>query len=90
MRVCVVGSGGREHAICWKLRQSPRIRELFTAPGNAGTDEIATNVPVSATDIDGLIEAVRKHKINLTIVGPELPLAHGIVDRFDVWPCRVG
>lgn len=83
MNVLVVGSGGREHAICWKLLQSPRIRKLFTAPGNAGTAEIATNVPVSATDIDGLIEAVKKYKINLTIVGPELPLAYGIVDRFE-------
>ena len=82
MRVLVVGSGAREHAILWKLAQSPRNPGLFAAPGNAGTASIASNIPVAVTDLDGLEAAAREHGIDLTIVGPELPLTVGIVDRF--------
>lgn len=82
MRVLIVGSGAREHAILWKLAQSPRNPELFATPGNAGTASIATNVPAAVTDLDALVAAVREHGIDLTVVGPELPLTAGIVDRF--------
>ena len=81
MRVLVVGSGAREHAIAWKLRQSPRVTELLVAPGNAGTVAIAQNLPVAAEDVHGLVKAVQEHKIDLTVVGPEAPLAVGLVDR---------
>ncbi len=82
MRVLVVGSGAREHAILWKLAQSPRNPELFVAPGNAGTAAIATNLSIAVTDFDALVAAVREHGIDVTIVGPELPLTAGIVDRY--------
>ena len=82
MRILVVGNGAREHAIAWKLRQSPSVEELYVAPGNAGTAQIACNVPVSVSDIDGLIRAADERRIDLTVVGPEGPLAEGIADRF--------
>ncbi len=82
MRVLVVGGGAREHAILWKLVQSPRSPELFAAPGNAGTTAVATNLSIAVTDFDALVAAVREQNIDLTIVGPELPLTAGIVDRF--------
>jgi phosphoribosylamine--glycine ligase len=83
MKVLVVGKGGREHAIIWKLLQSPRISSLFCAPGNAGTASIAENVPISDTDVDGLLTFAQQRGIDFTIVGPEAPLAAGIVDRFN-------
>ncbi|MDP6108350.1 MAG: phosphoribosylamine--glycine ligase family protein, partial [Candidatus Brocadiia bacterium] len=61
MNVLVVGGGGREHAIAWKLRQSPRVDNLFVAPGNAGTASLGTNLPITDTDLDGLIDAARRH-----------------------------
>ena len=82
MNVLVVGNGAREHAIAWKLSHSSRVRKLYVAPGNAGTAQIATNVPVTATDIDGLLEFARASDVDLTVVGPEAPLAAGIADRF--------
>ncbi len=82
MRVLVVGSGAREHALVWKLAQSPRVESLFVAPGNAGTAALATNLPVAASDIDGLVDAAREHRIDLTVVGPEDPLASGLADAF--------
>ena len=82
MKVLVIGKGGREHAIAWKLSQSSRISQLLCAPGNAGTSKIASNVPISETDIDGLLTFVTQHAIDFTVVGPEAPLAEGIVDRF--------
>ena len=82
MNILVVGNGGREHALAWKLAQSPRTGKLFVAPGNGGTREIAENLDISATAIDGLADAVAKNGIDLTVVGPEAPLADGIVDRF--------
>ena len=89
MKVLVVGSGAREHAILWKLAQSPRNPELFAAPGNAGTTSIATNLPIAVTDLDALVAAAREHGIDLTIVGPELPLTVGIVDRFQQEGLRI-
>ena len=82
MKVLVIGKGGREHAIAWKLSQSSRISQLLCAPGNAGTAKIASNVPISETDVDGLLTFARQDGIDFTIVGPEAPLADGIVDRF--------
>ena len=82
MRVLVVGNGAREHAIAWKLRQSPGVDELYVAPGNAGTAAIATNVTVPSANIEGLAQAAWNLGVGLTIVGPEAHLADGIVDRF--------
>lgn len=80
--VLVVGSGGREHAIAWKLRQSPKVGRLYAAPGNAGTAEIGENLNLRDSDIPGLLGAVRSRGIGLTVVGPEGPLAAGCVDAF--------
>ena len=84
MKVLVIGSGGREHALAWKLAQSPRIHEVIVAPGNAGTaiEEKCRNVAVNATDIDGLLALVEREGIALTVVGPEGPLVAGVVDAF--------
>ena len=82
MRVLVVGSGGREHALAWALRRSRRVKEIFVAPGNAGTGLVAVNVPIKADDIDGLVKWASGNGIDLTVVGSELPLAMGIADRF--------
>ncbi len=82
MRILVVGSGAREHALVWKLAQSPEVDALFTAPGNAGTAGISTNLPISASDSQGLVGAAREHRIDLTVVGPEDPLADGLADEF--------
>jgi phosphoribosylamine--glycine ligase len=82
MRVLVVGQGGREHAICWKLKQSPLVKEIYAAPGNAGIAEIADCVPIGVADIVELADLAADLKIDLTIVGPELPLTLGIVDEF--------
>lgn len=79
-RVLIVGNGGREHALAWKLAQSPDLERLFVAPGNAGT--VLWNVAIPAHDIVGLVEFARKEKIDLTLVGPEVPLSLGIVDAF--------
>jgi phosphoribosylamine--glycine ligase len=82
MNVLVIGSGGREHALVWKLRQSPAVERLFCAPGNAGIASQAILVPIAAGDIDGLLRFAIDEKIDLTIVGPEQPLTEGIADRF--------
>ena len=76
----VVGSGAREHTLVWKLSQSPKVGELYVAPGNAGTAPIATNLEVSATDVDALSKAAKEKQIDLAVIGPEVPLADGIVD----------
>jgi phosphoribosylamine--glycine ligase len=82
MRVLVVGGGGREHALVWKLRRSPQVDALFCAPGNAGIAADAECVPIPADDVKGLVRFARERTIDLTVVGPELPLTLGIVDRF--------
>ncbi len=84
MKVLVIGSGGREHALAWKLKQSPRVSEVLVAPGNAGTarEPGVRNVDIAATDIDGLLELARREEVALTVVGPEAPLVAGVVDRF--------
>ena len=83
MNVLVIGSGGREHALVWKLRQSPKVHEVYCAPGNAGIESIAELVKVKIDDIDGLFQFAKKKKIDLTVVGPEIPLVKGIVDLFE-------
>jgi phosphoribosylamine--glycine ligase len=80
MKVMVVGGGGREHAIVWKLSQSSRISELFCAPGNAGTANLAKNIPLKATDLEGVRDFALKEKIDLVVVAPDDPLAMGMVD----------
>jgi phosphoribosylamine---glycine ligase len=82
MRVLVIGQGAREHALCWKLKQSPLVREIYAAPGNAGISALADCVPIGVADIIELADFAEKLKIDLTIVGPELPLMLGIVDEF--------
>ncbi|HUU55976.1 MAG TPA: phosphoribosylamine--glycine ligase [bacterium] len=80
--VLVVGGGGREHALAWAFNNSRQVDRVFVAPGNAGTAEIAENFPVGTGDIEALVKFARKEKVDLTVVGPEAPLAEGIVDRF--------
>jgi phosphoribosylamine--glycine ligase len=82
MKILVIGSGGREHALAWKLRQSPYTDRIFCAPGNAGTEEIAENVPIPASDLRALARFAKENRIDLTVVGPDDPLASGIVDLF--------
>ena len=84
MKVLVVGSGGREHALAWKLAQSPRVTEVLVAPGNAGTAREAKmrNLPIAAEDIEALVYFAQEQSVDLTVVGPEAPLSKGIVDRF--------
>lgn len=78
-----MGSGGREHALAWKIARSPRVNRIYCAPGNGGTATIATNVDIAATDIDGLVSFASSGSIGLTVVGPELPLVAGLVDLFE-------
>jgi len=82
MKILVVGSGGREHALAWKLKQSKKIQNIYCAPGNAGMMRIAKCVNIKADDIDRLVDFATSSRINLTIVGPEQPLALGIADEF--------
>jgi len=83
MKILIIGSGGREHSLAWKISQSSRLEKLYCAPGNAGTMSIAENVPLGASDIQGLADFASNEKIDLTVVGPELPLILGIVDEFE-------
>ncbi len=84
MKLLVIGSGGREHALAWKLAQSPRVTEVLVAPGNAGTarEDKCRNIDIKATDIDGLLDLARREEVALTVVGPEQPLVVGVVDMF--------
>ncbi len=82
MRVLVIGSGGREHALVWKIAQSKLVDKIFCAPGNAGISKIAECIDIKAEDIQGLLDFARRDKIDLTVVGPEVPLSLGIVDEF--------
>ena len=80
MKILVVGGGGREHALVWKLRQSPRVEHIYCAPGNAGIDELAEPVDLDIADIDAIVDFAREHAVDLTVPGPELPLTLGLVD----------
>jgi phosphoribosylamine--glycine ligase len=83
MKVLVIGSGGREHSLVWKLVQSPRVSKIYCAPGNAGISNLAECIAISATDVKGLVSFAKKHKIDLTLVGPEASLTLGVVDAFE-------
>ncbi len=85
MKVLVVGGGGREHALAWKLIQSPRCEQVYVAPGNPGTaaEKNIENVAIGVEDIDQLVAFAKENKIGLTIIGPEVPLVMGIVDAFN-------
>ncbi|MBM3284546.1 MAG: phosphoribosylamine--glycine ligase [Candidatus Aminicenantes bacterium] len=89
MKVLIVGSGGREHALAWKVARSPRVEKIFCAPGNPGTMSLAENVPLADSDIPGLADFAAEKKIDLTLVGPELPLTLGIVDEFEKRGLRI-
>src|SRR5262249_19715922 len=88
MKVLVIGSGGREHALVWKLRQSPRVSKVYCAPGNGGIAKDAECVPADLKSLESLVAAANQLKPDLTIVGPELPLQMGVVDEFSRcgWP----
>ena len=83
MKVLVVGGGGREHAICWALKKSPKVTELFCAPGNAGISAIATCVPIGATDLDAMVAWAKENAMDLVMVAPDDPLALGMVDAME-------
>jgi len=89
MKVLVIGNGGREHAIIWTLSKSQRVDKIYCAPGNAGTASIAENVDISADNIDALLDFAKKNDIELTVVGPEVPLVLGIVDLFESQGLRI-
>ena len=91
MKVLVIGGGGREHALAWKLAQSKDAEQVFVAPGNTGTarEPGIRNVAIAATDTDALLDFAKSEGIDLTVVGPEDPLAGGLVDRFEAEGCRV-
>ena len=82
MKLLLLGSGGREHALAWKIAQSPKIEKLYIAPGNAGTSEVGENVAIKADDFAAIKEFVVKNDINMVVVGPEDPLVKGIYDYF--------
>lgn len=86
MNLLLLGSGGREHALAWKIAQSPKIEQLFIAPGNAGTAQVGTNVALRADDFEGIERFVLEHHINMVVVGPEDPLVKGIYDYFTARP----
>lgn len=85
----MVGGGGREHALVWKLAQSPSADRIFCAPGNAGSETVAENIPLAPADVDGLVRFARENRIDLTVIGPDDALAEGIVDRFKAEELRV-
>jgi phosphoribosylamine--glycine ligase len=89
VRVLVVGSGGREHALAWKLSQSPRVTSIFTAPGNAGTAQVGENIPIAASDLAGLARFAKENRIDLTVIGPDDVLAAGVADVFATEGLRV-
>jgi phosphoribosylamine--glycine ligase len=89
MKVLVIGGGGREHSLAWKIRQSPKVEQIYCAPGNAGIEQVAQCVNIPSDDIDELLQFAKKEKIDLTVVGPELPLTLGIVDTFEEEGLRI-
>src|SRR5260370_35198519 len=80
MKILVTGSGGREHALAWKLKQSANVDRIFCAPGNAGTAQLADNVATPATDLPALVRFAKQNNVDLIVVGPDYPLALGVVD----------
>src|SRR5574340_1372003 len=89
MKVLVIGSGGREHALVWKIAQSPLVEKVYCAPGNPGIGRIAENVDIRVDDLPGLLDFARRENIGLTVVGPELPLSLGVVDLFEEYGLRI-
>ena len=89
MKVLVVGGGGREHAICWKLSNEQNVEAIFCAPGNAGIESVAKCISIGDSDIDELLSFAKENEIDLTIVGPEVPLVKGIVDAFEKEGLRI-
>ena len=89
LKVLVIGGGGREHALVWKLAQSPRVEKIICAPGNAGIGMIAETAPVSVEDLPGLLKLAKENQIDLTLVGPEVPLVAGVVDQFQEAGMRI-
>jgi len=82
MNILIIGSGGREHAFAWKISQSPKIDQLYIAPGNAGTAEFGTNLEIRPTDFQAIRKVVLDKRIDMVVVGPEVPLVEGIHDFF--------
>ena len=89
MKVLVIGSGGREHCLVWKIASSDRVKEIFCAPGNGGTEDLARNIHIAPDDIKSLADFAQEERIDLTVVGPELPLVKGIVDEFEIRGLRI-
>src|SRR5512134_2818421 len=89
MRILVVGGGGREHALVWKISQSPRVKKLYAAPGNAGMAGLAECAAIKSEDIKGLLAFAKEKAVDLTVVGPETPLSAGIVDAFEAAGLRI-
>ncbi|RKY67955.1 MAG: phosphoribosylamine--glycine ligase [Candidatus Latescibacterota bacterium] len=89
MKVLVVGGGGREHSLVWKIAQSPKVKKIYAAPGNAGISQLAECIPTQPTQIDNLVDFAERYEIDLTVVGPEAPLVAGIVDRFQTRGLRI-
>ena len=89
MKVLVIGSGGREHTLVWKITQSPKVSQIYCAPGNAGISKLAQCVNIDADSIEKLVDFAKKEKIDLTVVGPELPLSQGIVNEFNQQGLRI-
>src|SRR5690242_6763698 len=89
MNILIIGSGGREHALAWKIKQSPRVKRVFVAPGNAGTAADAENVDISPSDFPRLIRFAKENEVSLTVIGPETPLVAGVVDAFQAEKLRV-
>ena len=89
MNLAVIGSGGREHSICYKLKQSQRLKKLICIPGNAGTQKIAENIKEDTSNFEAIYKIIKKYSIDIVIVGPEQPLVHGIVDYLNEKKIRV-
>ena len=89
MKILIVGSGGREHALAWKLKQSPRGPRIFCAPGNAGTAEVGENIAIATSDFGALVRFAKQNRVDLTVVGPDDPLAAGVVDLFTTEGLRI-
>ena len=89
VKILIIGGGGREHALAWRLAQDEPRPTLFIAPGNAGTAAQGTNLPIEASDLDGLLAWARRERPDLTVVGPEAPLAEGVVDHFQAAGRRI-